>query len=143
MVCELGMSDEIGPLHLGDDNQTVFLGRDFNTRNDLSDETARKIDSEIRQLIEWAQNKATEILTENRELLTTCSKSLLERETIHGEEFKELIAGRELPPLPPPLPKPIDVAVEAIAKAGTAAGPQSGENKQPKDYNPDKYRKDP
>jgi cell division protease FtsH len=143
MVCELGMSDEIGPLHLGDDNQTVFLGRDFNTRNDLSDETARKIDSEIRQLIEWAQNKATEILTENRELLTTCSKSLLERETIHGEEFKELIAGRELPPLPPPAAKPIDAAVEAIAKAGAAVAPQSGENKQPKDYNPDEYRKDP
>ena len=144
MVCELGMSDEIGPLHLGDDNQTVFLGREFNTRNDLSNETAGKIDHEIKQLITWAQDKATEILTENRELLTKCSKSLLERETINGEEFKELIAGRELPPLPPPLPKPIENAVEAIAKAGQAdASQQSSENKHPKDYDADKYRKDP
>jgi len=144
MVCELGMSDEIGPLHLGDDNQTVFLGREFNTRNDLSDETARKIDAEIRQLIDWAQNKAMEILTENRELLDHSSKALLERETINGEEFKELIAGRELPPLPPPQPKPIDIAVEAIATAGRAGTDQkTPEQKPPKDYNPGEYRKDP
>jgi len=144
MVCELGMSDEIGPLHLGDDNQTVFLGREFNTRNDLSDETARKIDAEIRQLIDWAQNKAMEILTENRELLNRSSKALLERETINGEEFKELIAGRELPPLPPPQPKPIDAAVEAIANAGRSNTNQhTPDSKPPKDYNPGEYRKDP
>ena len=142
MVCELGMSDEIGPLHLGDDNQTVFLGREFNTRNDLSDETARKIDAEIRQLIDWSQNKAMEILTENRELLNRASKALLERETINGEEFKELIAGRELPPLPPPQPKPIEIAVEAIADA-SKANQQTQEQKPPKDYNPGEYRKDP
>jgi len=142
MVCELGMSDEIGPLHLGDDNQTVFLGREFNTRNDLSDETARKIDAEIRQLIDWSQNKAMEILTENRELLNRASKALLERETINGEEFKELIAGRELPPLPPPQPKPIEIAVEAISDAGKA-NQQAHEQKPPKDYNPGEYRKDP
>ena len=146
MVCELGMSDEIGPLHLGDDNQTVFLGREFNTRTDLSDETARKVDSEIRGLIEWAQTKGIQILTDNRELLNRSSKALLERETIHGEELKELIAGRELPPLPPPPPKPIDAAVEAIAKANQAdvtTSPQSPESNPPKDYNPDQYRKDP
>ena len=142
MVCELGMSDKIGPLHLGDDNQTVFLGREFNTRNDLSDETARKIDAEIRQLIDWSQNKAMEILTENRELLNRASKALLERETINGEEFKELIAGRELPPLPPPQPKPIEIAVEAISDAGKA-NQQAHEQKPPKDYNPGEYRKDP
>ena len=117
MVCELGMSDEIGPLHLGDDNQTVFLGRDFNTRNDLSEETARKVDSEIRQLIEWSLNKATEILTDNRELLNKCSITLLERETINAEEFKDLIAGRELLPLPEV--QPILEAIEAAESSTT------------------------
>lgn len=136
MVCELGMSDEIGPLHLGDDNQTVFLGREFNTRNDLSDETARKIDSEIRGLIEWALNKATEILTENRPLLDKCSKALLERETISSEEFKDLIEGRELPPLP--VLKPIDQAVAAIEDAKK---PTSSEVEK-KDYKNDNYQKD-
>ena len=48
MVCELGMSDEVGPLHLAEGNQPVFLGRDFSTRNDISEETARKIDEEIK-----------------------------------------------------------------------------------------------
>ncbi len=136
MVCELGMSDEIGPLHLGDDNQTVFLGREFNTRNDLSDETARKIDSEIRGLIEWALNKATEILTENRVLLDKCSKALLERETISSEEFRDLIEGRELPPLP--VLKPIDQAVAAIENAKKPATAEV----EKKDYKSDNYQKD-
>lgn len=116
MVCELGMSDEIGPLHLGDDNQTVFLGREFNTRNDLSEDTARKIDSEIKSIIESAANKATEILTENKDRLVKFSKILLERETINGPEFEDLLAGKELAPLPPPEKK---VALKEIKKAQT------------------------
>lgn len=143
MVCELGMSDDIGPLHLGDDNQTVFLGRDFNTRNDLSDETARKIDAEIRSLIEWGLKKATEILTENRSLLDKCSKTLLERETINAEEFKDLIAGLELAPMP--VAKPIDSAVAALEAAAAAAAmkPATPEaEKVKKDYKSDNYQKD-
>lgn len=103
MVCELGMSDEIGPLHLGDDNQTVFLGREFNTRNDLSEDTARKIDSEIKSIVESALKKATEILTENKDRLVKFSEILLERETINGPEFEDMLAGKELAPLPPPI----------------------------------------
>lgn len=137
MVCELGMSDEIGPLHLGDDNQTVFLGRDFNTRNDLSDETARKIDCEIRSLIEWAMNKATEILTENKTLLDKCSKALLERETINAEEFKDLIDGKELAPLP--ALKPIEEAVAAIENAQPDKVLPAAEKK---DYRADNYQRD-
>lgn len=100
MVCELGMSDEIGPLHLAENNQPVFLGRDFSTRNDISEETARKIDEEIKKLIDWAFKEAKRILTENREILDRCSKALLERETINAEEFEKLIKGEELEPLP-------------------------------------------
>ncbi len=133
MVCELGMSDEIGPLHLGDDNQTVFLGRDFNTRNDLSDDTARKVDAEIRKLIEAALATANEILTSNRELLNKCSKTLLERETINGEEFKDLIEGRELPPLP--AVKPLLNVIEAIEKSKDPAN--NHELAKPDNKNPD------
>lgn len=141
MVCELGMSDEIGPLHLGDDNQTVFLGRDFNTRNDLSEDTARKVDTEIRQLIDWALKKATEILTEKRELLNKGSKELLIRETINAEEFKDLVAGRELPPTP--AAKPLLEAIEAFEKAGEA--PVAEEKAKPvsnKNPNGENYQKD-
>ena len=100
MVCELGMSDEVGPLHLAEGNQPVFLGRDFSTRNDISEETARKVDEEIKKIIDWAFKEAKRILTENREILDRCSKALLERETINGEEFEKLIKGEELEPLP-------------------------------------------
>lgn len=106
MVCELGMSDEIGPLHLGDDNQTVFLGREFNTRNDLSEDTARKIDKEIKDLIDSALKKATQILTDNRDKLEKFSKLLLERETINATEFQDLLQGKELAPLPSRKPSP-------------------------------------
>ena len=140
MVCELGMSDEIGPLHLGDDNQTVFLGRDFNTRNDLSDETARKIDAEIRKLIETALKKANEILAGNRPLLDKCSKTLLERETISAEEFKELIEGRELPPLP--AVKPLLNVIEAIEKAGEADKRDNSKTVSSKNPEGENYIKD-
>jgi cell division protease FtsH len=115
MVCELGMSDEIGPLHLGDDNQTVFLGKEFNTRTDLSEDTARKIDKEIRNLVDGAYQKAKQILTDNRDKLEKFSKLLLERETINAGEFKDLLNGKDLPPLPEK--KPIVSAVEEIEKA--------------------------
>ncbi len=140
MVCELGMSDEIGPLHLGDDNQTVFLGRDFNTRNDLSDETARKVDAEIRKLIETALKKANEILAGNRPLLDKCSKTLLERETISAEEFKELIEGRELPPLP--AVKPLLNVIEAIEKAGEADKRDNSKTVSSKNPEGENYIKD-
>jgi cell division protease FtsH len=100
MVCELGMSENIGPLHLAESGQQIFLGRDFSARNDISEDTAKRIDTEIKALVDWGYNKALEILTEHKEMLVKCSKELLERETITGEEFQILLDGGELPPLP-------------------------------------------
>lgn len=99
MVCELGMSDEVGPQHLASNNQTVFLGRDLGTRKDISEATAKKIDSEIHKLIMSAYKKAEEILIENKDNLEKTSRILLERETISGEELKMVLAGEELPPI--------------------------------------------
>lgn len=101
MVCELGMSDNIGPLHLAESGQQIFLGRDFSARNDISEDTARRIDAEIKSFIDWGYQKATEILTEHKDMLVKCSKELLERETICGEEFAALLRGEDLPPMPP------------------------------------------
>jgi cell division protease FtsH len=115
MVCELGMSDEIGPLHLGDDNQTVFLGKEFNTRTDISEDTAKKIDKEIKDLVDNAYKKAMQILNDNRENLEKFARILLERETINANEFQDLLAGKELSPLPPK--KTIESAVAEIEKA--------------------------
>lgn len=99
MVCELGMSDEIGPMNLSDDNQTVFLGRDFGTRRDISEEMTRKIDSEIRKLIDLAQNKAKEIMTKNKDNIEKFSQILLERENLSGSDLDALLKGETLPPI--------------------------------------------
>ncbi len=123
MICELGMSEEVGPLHLAESNQPVFLGRDFSTRNDISNETANKIDNEIKKLIDWAFEKAKSILTEHRDVLDRCSKALLERETINAEEFEKLINGEELPALEP-LKKPEELP-EAPKTTETIETPQA------------------
>ncbi len=127
MVCELGMSDEVGPLHLSESNQPVFLGRDFSTRNDISNETANKIDEEVKKLIEWAFQKAKSILTEHRDILDRCSKELLERETLTADEFERLIKGEELEPLPgkklPASEENKQDAIEATATASEEAKP--------------------
>ncbi|HEY9070456.1 MAG TPA: ATP-dependent zinc metalloprotease FtsH [Candidatus Ozemobacteraceae bacterium] len=130
MVCELGMSDEIGPLYLTDDDHAIFLGRDFNRRRDISEETAKKIDSEVRRLIDTSYQKAREILTTRRDDLERISAVLLQRETISGAELKDLLDGKELPPLrsePPkpevtPTPTPTDPAEDASWPATTEPG---------------------
>ncbi len=108
MVCELGMSEEIGPVYLNDDEHTVFLGRDFNRRKDISEEMAKKIDHEVRRLIDTAYQKAKDILTQRRDDLERISKILLERETITGQELTELLEGRDpfAPAAPPPSQPP-------------------------------------
>jgi cell division protease FtsH len=101
MVCELGMSDDVGPISLSDDDQTVFLGRDISRRRDLSEETAKKIDHEIRRLIESAYDRAKQILLDKKNHLESISRVLLERETLSGQDLQDLLDGKELPPLKP------------------------------------------
>ncbi|MBF0501212.1 MAG: ATP-dependent zinc metalloprotease FtsH [Candidatus Riflebacteria bacterium] len=102
MICELGMSDEIGPVSLSDDDHAVFLGRDIGRRRDLSEDMAKKIDYEIRRLIDEAYAKAKAILTERRADMDRLSQVLIDRETISGAELNDVLAGKELPPLLPP-----------------------------------------
>ncbi|MBF0546344.1 MAG: ATP-dependent zinc metalloprotease FtsH [Candidatus Riflebacteria bacterium] len=103
MVCELGMSEAIGPISLSDEDHAVFLGRDFARRRDLSEEMAKKIDSEIRVLIDSAYQKSKEILETKRSDLEKISKILLEKETLSGNEIRELLEGRDpfVKPEPP------------------------------------------
>ena len=115
MVCELGMSDEIGPISLGDDDHAVFLGRDFARRRDVSEEMAKKVDYEIRRLIDTAYQKSRQILTEQKELLIRTSKILLERETLTGADLKDIMDGKELPPMAPREPTSPSSGTPAIA----------------------------
>jgi cell division protease FtsH len=89
-----GMSERLGPRVFGHDRGQPFLGREFNSEPDYSDEVAREIDDEIRRIVEEAHGAATNILSEKREQLDRLSKVLLERETIEADEFVALLDGK-------------------------------------------------
>src|SRR5258708_30801679 len=88
MVMRFGMSEKLGPRVFGHDHGQPFLGREFSTEPDYSDEIAREIDDEGRRSIEAAHHRATEILTQHQHELTNTSEILLKRETIEREEFE-------------------------------------------------------
>lgn len=102
MVCEWGMSDSMGPLSFGKKDEQVFLGREFHQAQELSEGTAQEIDSEVRRIVTDAYSTAVKILKGNLLLLHDVSKSLLEKETLTGEEVRRMIraAGAEAPPSP-------------------------------------------
>jgi cell division protease FtsH len=93
MVTEYGMSDRLGPLTLGQKQEQVFLGRDFASHPDYSDQVAFEIDTEIRQLIDKAHDEALEILTDNRAKLDEIAAALIEKETIEKEDLVALLDG--------------------------------------------------
>jgi cell division protease FtsH len=95
MVTEYGMSDRLGPLTLGTKQGEVFLGRDFASHPDYSDQVAFEIDSEIRRMIDDAHDEALEILQLHRSKLDELAAILLEKETIEKDELLEILAGME------------------------------------------------
>lgn len=101
MVCEWGMSDELGPLVYGKKEEQIFLGREISQNRDFSEETARQIDSAVRAIIDKASVQVTELLTEYRDILNKMSEMLLEKETIGLADIEEII--KELHPELAPL----------------------------------------
>ena len=92
MVTEWGMSDRIGPIYYGS-NGEIFVGRDYQTEKGYSEEIAGVIDEEVRAIIESCHQRATQILTENLNVLHNMARVLVERETIHTEEVEMLVKG--------------------------------------------------
>jgi cell division protease FtsH len=93
MVMRFGMSEKLGPRVFGHDHGQPFLGREFSTEPDYSDEIALQIDDEVRRIIEGAHTRATKLLIDHRERLDTISDMLLRRETIEKEQFEALVSG--------------------------------------------------
>jgi len=93
MVMRFGMSEKLGPRVYGHDHGMPFLGREFSSEPDYSDEIAREIDDEVRRIIEGAHQRARTILGEQRERLDRISQILLRRETIEKEQFEKLLEG--------------------------------------------------
>ncbi|MDN3566251.1 ATP-dependent zinc metalloprotease FtsH [Paeniroseomonas aquatica] len=96
MVTEWGMSEKLGMIAYGENSQEVFLGHSVTQSKNLSEETARQIDGEIRRIIDEAYAKAKQLLSENIDELHLLAKGLLEHETISGDEIKLIIRGEPI-----------------------------------------------
>ena len=92
MVTEYGMSERLGPVNLGGQEE-IFVGRNYGQVRDHSEETSQLIDSEVRSLLDEAYRIATQILVSNREVLNRIAERLLEKETLNHQEFQNLIEG--------------------------------------------------
>ncbi len=137
MVMRFGMSEKLGPRVFGHDHGQPFLGREFSSEPDYSDDVAREIDAEIRRIVEEAHQVARDILAQKRPDLDKTSEILLRRETIEREEFLQLLDGKSeeevfgaeeptRPQLPPPPPQPAperpERAPRPLPRPGFAGG---------------------
>jgi len=98
LVTKYGMSD-LGPITFGKTEELIFLGREIATEKDYSEETAKKIDEEIKKIIDWAYNTAISILQKNKKVLIQIASVLMEKETLEQEEFYELLKPFKLKPI--------------------------------------------
>ena len=109
MVTRYGMSDELGTMVYADNEGEVFLGRSVTRQTNMSEETMRKVDAEIRKIIDMQYALARKLIEENRDKIEAMTKALLEFETIDADQIKDIMEGR--PPRAPkmsnkPMPKP-------------------------------------
>ncbi|MBF0309628.1 MAG: ATP-dependent zinc metalloprotease FtsH [Magnetococcales bacterium] len=122
MVCTYGMSERLGPLTFGEREQEIFLGREITQHKNLSEETARMIDEEVRNLVDRNYQKAKQILKDQMAVLHAMANALLERETLDADEVARFVQGlpasEALKPLPPsrepPPPPPGDADKDSI-----------------------------
>jgi cell division protease FtsH len=128
-VSQWGLSDAIGPVLVGDNEQEVFLGRELTSRRTVSERTAQQVDDEVSRVINEAYNRATDTLTTHRELLERIANALLERETLGREDIAVLERGEQLPPRkdPPtalPAEKPVGAVEPRRASPPLLGGPE-------------------
>ncbi len=98
MVCEWGMSENMGPLTFGKKEEQIFLGREISQHKDYSEKTAEDIDAEVKSMITERYQYAKNLLVENKAILTRLADALLERETLDGEDVDAIVEGREMKP---------------------------------------------
>jgi cell division protease FtsH len=118
MVTEWGMSEKIGMVNVSDREEHMFLSRDLFKPRDISEETARQVDAEVRRLIEETYSRAKTIILENKDKLIALANALLEYETLDGKQVEEMVNTGKLtsPPIPSPEPPGAKPDLKAVAE---------------------------
>jgi cell division protease FtsH len=129
MVTEWGMSERLGFLRYSNNEEHVFLGHSVAQQKNISEETAKLLDAEVKLLVDEAYVKCEKILTDNRHELETVAQGLLEYETLSGDDIKALLRGEKLSrgegdEAPAPTPTPVPPAARPTGRAGSV--PTSG-----------------
>lgn len=120
MVCEWGMSDAMGPLTFGKKEEQIFLGREIAQHQDYSEDTALKIDQEVKRFITDNYQRAHRLLTESKETLVKMADALLAREVLDADQVKRIAAGL-------PLDEPQAVAARGVAAEEEGPRPRQKE----------------
>ncbi|NQY14608.1 MAG: ATP-dependent zinc metalloprotease FtsH [Henriciella sp.] len=133
MVTRWGLSDEIGPVDYGEDQGQVFLGQQLVQSSSVSEETSKKIEEEVRKLIQKGMDDAREIMTKFRDQWSALAEALLEYETLTGDEIRALINDGKLPERPdePDEPPRPNAAVPVIGKRRKDKGGDFGGEPEP------------
>ncbi|HEX5635020.1 MAG TPA: hypothetical protein VFX50_17375, partial [Gemmatimonadales bacterium] len=106
MVTEWGMSEALGPMVYGENEGEVFLGRSVTTHQNMSEDTMKAVDKEVRAIIDQQYTLARRLLEENRDKVEAMTKALLEWETLDAEQINDIMQGRPPRPPKPVAPKP-------------------------------------
>ncbi|HET7583435.1 MAG TPA: ATP-dependent zinc metalloprotease FtsH, partial [Gemmatimonadaceae bacterium] len=127
-VSQWGLSDAIGPVLVGENEQEVFLGRELGHRREVSEKTAQLVDAEVTRLLNDSYQRARTTLEENIDLLHAIAAGLLDRETLTAEDIQILMRGESLPPRSTPSPAPAATPAPAAharpAKPPLLGGPE-------------------
>jgi cell division protease FtsH len=105
MVCEWGMSTEMGPLTFGKKEEQIFLGREIAQHQDYSEDTALKIDHEVKRFVTSNYDRSHTLLSENKDTLVKMADELLAREVLDGDQVRRIVAGLPLEDLQPAAPR--------------------------------------
>ncbi len=139
MVTRYGMSEKLGPIAFGQNNDEVFLGKDYNHMRNYSEAVASQIDDEVEKIILNAYKQTEDILTEHIDKLHAVALELVKREKLTGDEFRRIMNGEELEPLfanedkdeaKPEAETNSDANPESEVKSDEAVAPETSENKE-------------
>ena len=122
MVMRYGMSDLMGPMVYGDNEGEIFLGRSITRTVNMSEETMKKVDAEVRKIIDGQYAVARKLLEDNRDKVEAMAKALLEFETIDNEQIDDIMSGK-----PPRPPKPS----QSSSSGASSSGPSSSAGTAP------------